>query len=411
MTLLAEAVAASKAVADTGSRTGKVALLADLLEKLEPEELAPVVGFLAGVPRQGRVGVGYSTVYGIEHETAGTPSLTIADLDRTIASLQVTTGGGSAAGRKELLTELLSRATPDEADFVKRLLTGELRQGALAGVMTEAIAKAAGVSGALVRRALMLSGDLPRTAEITMGEGEEGLRGVGLDLFRPVFPMLASTAESAAEAVAGYERASVEWKLDGIRIQIHRRGEEVRVYTRNLNNITEGSRGSSTPCVAFLCTRPSSTARRLDGRARPGRVPGNCLEDRSRRTAGGSRDLPLRPPARRRRGSARHAARAARGQARGAGAGPEDPGAPHVQPGRGKPRARRGAERRTRGRRREGRGVPVRGRPAWQVVEEGEAGSDLRPGRTGAPSGDTADERAGSRTCISGPATRRQADS
>ena len=130
-----------------------------------------------------------------------------------------------------------------EADFVKQLFTGGLRQGALAGLMVDAIAKAAEVPAELARRALMLSGDLASTAEIAMTEGEEGLRRVGFELFRPILPMLASTAESVADAVASFDRASVEWKLDGIRIQIHRRGDEVRVYTRNLNEITHALPG------------------------------------------------------------------------------------------------------------------------------------------------------------------------
>ena len=165
------------------------------------------------------------------------------ELDRAIASVQATTGGGSAAGRREILAALLGRATQPEADFVRRLFTGELRQGALAGLMVDAVARAAGLSGELTRRALMLSGDLPLTAEIALGQGEDGLREVGLEIFRPVLPMLASTAASVTEAVAGFERASVEWKLDGIRIQIHRRGEEVRIYTRNLNEITDALPG------------------------------------------------------------------------------------------------------------------------------------------------------------------------
>jgi DNA ligase-1 len=226
-------------VAGTTSRSRKVAILAELLRRLEQDEIPPAVGFLAGVPRQGRVGVGYSTIYRLEHYPAVEPSLTIEDLDRAITAVQETTGSGSAAARRDILSGLLGRATADEAHFVRRLFTGELRQGALAGLMVDAVAKAAGVPGELARRALMLSGDLTRTAEIAITEGEEGLREVGFELFRPIFPMLASTAESAADAVEGFERASVEWKLDGIRIQIHRRGDEVRVYTRNLNDITE----------------------------------------------------------------------------------------------------------------------------------------------------------------------------
>ena len=226
-------------MAGTSSRSRKVAVLGALLQQLDPAEIPPAVGFLAGAPRQGRVGVGYATIYRLEHTPAEEPSLRIGDLDRAISEIQETTGAGSAARRKATLVHLLGRATEDEADFIRRLFTGELRQGALAGLMVDAVAKAASVPGELARRALMLSGDLTQTAEIAITEGEAGLREVGFEIFRPIFPMLASTAESAADAVESFERASVEWKLDGIRIQIHRRGDEVRVYTRNLNDITE----------------------------------------------------------------------------------------------------------------------------------------------------------------------------
>jgi DNA ligase 1 len=239
VTLLADVVTASGEVAATTARSKKVATLAELLRRLDREEIVPAVGFLAGVPRQGRVGVGWSTIAGLGAESAAEPSLTIHDLDHAITEVEETTGSGSAAARRGILGELLARATAEEAGFIRRLFTGELRQGALAGLMVDAVAKAAGVSGELARRALMLSGDLTRTAEIAIGQGEDGLRQVGFELFRPILPMLASTAESARDAVESFERASVEWKLDGIRIQIHRRGDEVRVYTRNLNDITD----------------------------------------------------------------------------------------------------------------------------------------------------------------------------
>src|SRR5918992_4242775 len=184
MTLLADLVNASRDVTDTSSRSQKIAILAELLRRLDPSEVAVTVGFLTGVPRQGRVGVGYSTIYGIERAPAADASLTIGELDRAIAEVQGMTGSGSAAGRKRILGELLGRATEQEADFVKRLFTGGLRQGALAGLMVDAIAKAARVPGPIARRALMLSGDLSRTAEIAMSEGEAGLREVGFEIFR-----------------------------------------------------------------------------------------------------------------------------------------------------------------------------------------------------------------------------------
>jgi DNA ligase-1 len=238
LTLLRDLVDASRQVAATSSRSAKIATLADLLRRLDDDEVAVAVAFLSGVPRQGRVGIGYSIVFGIEASPAAEPSLTIADVDRSIDEIEAATGSGSAASRRELLAALLGLATEEEADFLRRLFTGALRQGSLAGVMTAAVAKAAGVGLEVTRRALMLSGDLPRTAEIAMTGGEPGLRAVGFELFRPILPMLASTGATVGDAVASFERASVEFKLDGIRIQIHRRDDEVRIYTRNLNEIT-----------------------------------------------------------------------------------------------------------------------------------------------------------------------------
>jgi DNA ligase 1 len=262
VTLLADVVTASREVATTSSRSEKVAILAELLRRLDPSELPLAVGLLSGAPRQGRVGVGYATIYGVDRAPAEKASLTVAELDRAITEVQETIGSGSAAGRKQILGELLGRATEQEADFVKRLFTGELRQGALAGLMADAIAQAARVPGTIVRRALMLSGDLSRTAEIAIASGEEGLRDVGFELFRPILPMLASTASSVAEAVASFDRSSVEWKLDGIRIQVHRRDDTIRIYTRNLNELTH-----ALPGIVDAVRRLPVTQAVLDGEA------------------------------------------------------------------------------------------------------------------------------------------------
>ena len=262
MTLLADVVAVSQEVAATSARSRKVAAIAGLLRRLDADEVPVVVGFLAGAPRQGRVGVGYATVFGLREDAAAEPSLSVTDLDGAIEAIQAATGSGSAGMRREVLAGLLRRATGDEADFVRRLLTGELRQGALAGLMGDAVAKAADVPADVVRRALMLSGDLPRTAALALDRGEAGLREVGFELFRPVLPMLASTAETVAEAVAGFGLASVEWKLDGIRIQVHHRGHETRIYTRNLNDITE-----ALPGIAAAVRRLPVRQAVLDGEA------------------------------------------------------------------------------------------------------------------------------------------------
>ena len=238
MTPFADVVDASAAVAATSARSAKTAALAELLRRLDADEVPIAVGFLTGAPRQGRVGVGYATVYGVDAEPAAEPALTVADVDAAVTAVQQLTGRGSADARRAVLSDLLGRATAEEASFLRRLFTGELRQGALAGVMVDAVAKAAGVPADVTRRAFMLSGDLSRTAAVALTDGEAGLRAIGFELFRPVLPMLASPAETVREAVGSFELSSVEWKLDGIRIQIHRLRDEVRIYTRNLNDIS-----------------------------------------------------------------------------------------------------------------------------------------------------------------------------
>jgi DNA ligase-1 len=262
VTALVDVVTASRQVAVTSSRSRKIAILAELLRRIDPTEVGICVAFLSGVPRQGRVGVGYSTIHGLELPPAAEASLTVTEVDRAIAEIEAATGGGSATRRRQLLAELFGRATEHEADFLRRLFSGELRQGALAGLMAEAVAKAAGVSGEIARRALMLSGDLPGMAEIAMTSGEHGLQEIGFEIFRPILPMLASTGKSVAEAVSGFERASVEYKLDGIRIQIHRREREVRIYTRNLNEIT-----AALPGIVDAVLRLPVTRAVLDGEA------------------------------------------------------------------------------------------------------------------------------------------------
>jgi DNA ligase 1 len=244
--LLTEVVEASARVAATPARSAKIAALADLLRRLDPDEVEPAVGFLVGEPRQGRIGVGWATFANrlaarppadlAGHSDAG---LTVGDLDRGLSELAGTTGAGSVAERGRLIDSLLARATQGEIDFIRDLLTGGLRQGALEGVMAEAVAKAAEVPAAVVRRACMLAGDLGHAAAVALTEGRPGLEAIGLDVLRPVQPMLASTAADVASAVADLGLASVEWKLDGIRLQVHKRGDDVRIFTRNLNDITE----------------------------------------------------------------------------------------------------------------------------------------------------------------------------
>jgi len=237
--LLVDAVATSAALAATRSRTAKVDHLAALLGWAGRDELPVVVGFLSGEPRQGKVGVGYASVFAVDVAPAAEPSLTVGEVDEAIDRIVAATGPGSQSTRGEILTSLLARATAAEQEFLRRLLVGELRQGALEGVMVEAIARVAEVASAAVRRALMLHPDLGEVAGVAVAEGEQGLSRFGLEVLRPVRPMLAKTAADVASALAAVGTASVEWKLDGVRIQAHRRGDEVRLATRNLNDVTD----------------------------------------------------------------------------------------------------------------------------------------------------------------------------
>jgi DNA ligase-1 len=238
MTLLADLVATSATLSATSSRTAKIAALAALLRALGPVEIVDAVAWLTGAPRQGRIGVGWSRASALSGQ-ADTPTLPIGDLDDALTRLESCTGPGSEAQRASIIDELGARLTPDEAAFVRALLTGELRQGALAGLMNDAVAAAAEVPATLVRRAAMLSGDLPATARTALTSGKDALEQVHLAVGIAVQPMLASTATDVADALSTTGPASVEWKLDGVRIQAHRLGNDVHLYTRNLNDVTD----------------------------------------------------------------------------------------------------------------------------------------------------------------------------
>ena len=235
----ADLVSASAKVARTSARTEKRALIAALLREVRPDDLEPAVSYLIGEPRQGRGGVGWATLSKLNATPATRPNLSIADVDVAIDRVFAITGAGSVDARARLLHDLFRRATASEQTFLTHLLGGELRQGANAGVMTDAIANAASVPAAAVRRAAMLSGDLPRTARIALVDGRTGLDAVSLEPGRPVQPMLAGTSESVGDAIGDLRTVSVEWKLDGARVQVHRLGDEVRVFTRNLNDVTD----------------------------------------------------------------------------------------------------------------------------------------------------------------------------
>jgi ATP-dependent DNA ligase I len=261
--LLSELVRTSEAVAATSGRRAKIEEISAALRQAEPGELAVVVAFLSGELRQRQIGVGYAalgTLMGLptvgdgaaeatQEKTNGaaTAPLTVPETDAAFEEIGKARGAGTQAERKRLLAELFGRATQGEREFLARLLAGELHQGALEGVMVEAIARAAEVPAAEVRRALLITGSLRIVAETALAGGAPGtgsagavraLRSLGLRVGRPLRPMLASSASSVSAAFERVSPAAVEWKIDGIRIQVHRSGSDVAVFTRTLDDIT-----------------------------------------------------------------------------------------------------------------------------------------------------------------------------
>jgi DNA ligase-1 len=238
--LLAELVQTSISVSQASSRLAKIRLLADLLRQLAPDEIEIAIGMLSGEPRQGRIGIGYATLWAARDLPAGdAPVLQLVDVDEALTELKAIKGTGSSTTRNERLRDLMRRATRAEQDFIVRMLTGELRQGALEAILVDAVAKATDISTATVRRAVMMAGTLAPVARAALVAGESGLTGFGIQLFQPVQPMLAQPADDVDEALGqlGTE-VSLEWKLDGARIQVHKSGDDVRVFTRNLRDVT-----------------------------------------------------------------------------------------------------------------------------------------------------------------------------
>jgi len=243
VTLLAELVRASQRVGATAARKIKVRELSSLLRALAPGEIDTGVHYLSGEIPQGKIGVGYSAVRAASSAPAAeSETLLIAAVDQRLSELAAIRGGGSAARRAEVLKELFSRATADEQQFLLRLLIGELRQGALAGIMIDAIAAAAELPVPEVRRAAMYAKNLGEVAQAALRGGTAGTAALGafqLELFSPVSPMLAQTAADVGEALQEiHGDAAFEWKMDGARIQVHKLGDEVRIYTRSLNEIS-----------------------------------------------------------------------------------------------------------------------------------------------------------------------------
>ena len=264
--LLSEIAEVSRAVAGTSARLAKIETLAGALREAGPLEVPIAVAYLSGELPQRQIGIGWATLRG-GFPPAATPTLTLSDVDSGFSAIGAVSGKGSAAARKSLVSELFWRATEGEQRFLFGLLSGELRQGALEGVMTEAVARAASVPVADVRRAMMLRGSLGAVAAAALAGGSQALHEFGLEVGCPVRPMLAASAATIEEALAKIGvpgahggQAAVEWKLDGIRIQAHLSGGSVRVFTRTLDEIT----GRLPEVVAVLAKLPVRAAV-LDG--------------------------------------------------------------------------------------------------------------------------------------------------
>ena len=239
-TRLADLVETSRVVAGSRSRLTKVAALAACLRTLAPEEIGIGVDWLTGLLPQGKIGIGYrSLTAAADMPAAPVATLSLPAVNTYFERIAGQRGSGSTAQRAGVLRELFAQATEAEQDFLLRLVVGELRQGALAGVMVDAIAAASTLPVAAVRRAAMLAGGLGRLAQAALTRGAPGLESFSLQLFEPVAPMLAQTAADVAEALAALgTEADFEWKMDGARIQVHKRGSDVRIYTRSLNEVS-----------------------------------------------------------------------------------------------------------------------------------------------------------------------------
>jgi DNA ligase-1 len=276
--LLAELVEASEAVGGTRSRLEKVERLAEILARLGPDEVAPGVAFLSGELRQRQIGVGWAALRDLP-PAAEAPSLTVAEVDAAFERIGGLAGAGSQGTRRLALVELFGRAAAREAEFLRRLLGGELRQGALEGVMVQALARAAGAQTAAVQRAFMLRGDLAAVAEAALRDGPGALERFRLEVGRPVRPMLARPAKDVEDALGRLGEAAIEWKLDGARVQIHRRDADVRVYTRSLDDVTarvpEIVEATLELPVEAAVLDGEAIALRADGRPEPFQVTGS----------------------------------------------------------------------------------------------------------------------------------------
>jgi ATP-dependent DNA ligase I len=267
-----ELVQTSAEVARTGGRLEKIRHLADLLSRLDEHEIETTVAFLSGTTRQGRIGVGYAAIASASDTApADAATLAIREVDAAFEALIAVSGKGSAGERTRILRSLFARSTEAEQDFLRRLLHGELRQGALEGVLLEAIARAARVDAPRLRRAAMMAGDLGPVAHAALTRGNEALDAFAVQLMRPVRPMLAESENTVEDAVGRLGDAVLEYKIDGARVQVHKTGDDVAIFSRTLNDVT-----ASAPEIVSLVRALPARELVLDGEVialQPGGMP------------------------------------------------------------------------------------------------------------------------------------------
>jgi ATP-dependent DNA ligase I len=279
--LLIDVATTSAEVGGSAARLAKIAHIAELLSqaKSDPKLVAIVVSWLSGELPQRQIGIGWAALRSLP-PPAAQPSLTVIGVDAAFAAIGAVSGKGSQARRAALVAELFASATETEQTFLRRLLTGELRQGALAGVMADAVASAAQIPAAAVRRAAMLGGDLPSVAAAGLTGGAVALDAFTPQVGRPVGPMLAQTAAGVTEALEKLGGTAIfEAKLDGARVQVHRQGDQVTVYTRSLDDVTarlpEVVEATLALPVTDLIADGEVIALRADGRPQPFQVTGS----------------------------------------------------------------------------------------------------------------------------------------
>lgn len=277
MLQLSEIVAASRDVAATRSRKQKTERLASLLRQLDLSEVRPAVGFLCGELRQGKLGVGYRSLAQLRAEPAAAePSISVLGLDAVFDEISRLSGKGSAKRQAELLRGTFAQLTADERDFVARLVVGELRQGALEALVVDALGAATNISAQALRRAMLFAGDATEVAVRALSGGEAALGELTIQLFRPLRPMLAQTATDVADALSRTAPCAFEQKLDGARIQAHKDGARVTLYTRHGNDVTEALPEVATLVRSFradtLVLDGEAIALKADGRPQPFQV-------------------------------------------------------------------------------------------------------------------------------------------